>query len=343
VTLRVAARIERWPIRREFRIARGAKSSAAVLVVEARLDGLVGRGEAVPYPRYGESPETALAQVAAFPVGDFPVDPGALRAALPAGAAANALDCALWDLEAQLSGRPVWELAALAAPAPVVTAYTIGLAEPEAMAGDAQAEAQRPLLKVKLGGDDAGARAEKDLARLAAVREAAPQARLIVDANEGWTAAQLDAVLAAPIARQLELIEQPLPAAADEALDGLHSPVALGADESVHQLDDLARLAVRYSVLNVKLDKTGGLTRALELVAAARRDGFELMIGCMVATSLAMAPALLLAGDARFVDLDGPLLLARDRRPGLGYAAGRVFWPDGPFWGVPRTAESKRD
>jgi len=340
VTLRLAARIERWPLRREFRIARGAKASAQVLVVEARLAGACGRGEAVPYRRYGESPAAALQQLAAFPAAASPAELSGLRESLPPGAAANALDAALWDLEAQLCGQPVWALAGVAAPAPVVTAYTIGLAEPEAMAADARAAADLPLLKVKLGGADAGARAERDLARLAAVREAAPSARLIVDVNEGWNASQLDAVLAAPAAQDLELIEQPLPAASDDALFGLDSPVPLGADESVHGQNDLERLAGRYRVLNVKLDKTGGLTRALVLADAARHAGFGLMIGCMVATSLAMAPALLLAGRACFVDLDGPLLLARDRRPGLRYEAGRVCWPDEPFWGEPRTGDA---
>lgn len=340
MTLRLDARIERWPLRREFRIARGAKASAEVLVVEARLAGACGRGEAVPYRRYGESPAAALQQVADFPLAATVTELAGLRASLPPGAAANALDAALWDLEAQLCRRPVWTLAGVAAPAPAVTAYTIGLADPGEMAADARAAGDRPLLKVKLGGADAGARAERDLARLAAVREAAPAARLIVDVNEGWNAAQLDAVLAAPVAQDLELIEQPLPAAADEALVGLDSPVPLGADESVHGQGDLDRLAGRYRVLNVKLDKTGGLTRALALADAALQLGFELMIGCMVATSLAMAPALLLAGRARFVDLDGPLLLARDRRPGLRYAAGRVCWPEEPFWGVPRTGDA---
>ena len=324
------AQAESWELAAPFSISRGTKSRADVVVVAARDGEFEGRGEGVPYARYGESVSGALRAIAAFRANcrDCSRDP-VLRA-MPPGAARNAVDCALWDLEARRRGVPVWELAGLPAPAPVETAYTIVLDDIAAMAAAARRNASRPLLKLKLGGVPA-----EDVERLRAVREAAPGARLIVDANEGWSMAGLERVV--PVAAEVgvELIEQPLPAGGDDALAGFPSPVPLGADESVHGEADLTELAAKYQVLNVKLDKTGGLTAALDLVRDARGIGFDVMIGCMVATSLSMAPALLLARDAAFVDLDGPLLLAADRPDGLRYEEGRVAFPPRGGWGQP--------
>ncbi len=323
----LSVRQERFPIRGTFRISRGAKTEALVLVAELRdVDGRVGRGECVPYARYGESVEgveAALRAVSdAFSRG---LSRRALSHVLPAGAARNALDCALWDLEARRTGRPAWELAGLARPEPVVTTFTLSIDTPEAMAEAARAIA-RPLLKLKLAGDGA------DLDRVAAVRDAAPSSRLIVDANEGWKPDDLATLPAAFAKLGVEMIEQPLPAGADGALIGFDSPVRLGADESAHGLDGLEELARRYQVVNIKLDKTGGLTEALAVKARAQALGLDVMVGCMVATSLSMAPALLLAQGADYVDLDGPLLLARDREPGLVYE-GALLRPTPGVWG----------
>lgn len=323
----LSVRLERFPIRGTFRISRGAKTEALVLVAELRdTDGHVGRGECVPYARYGESVDGVQAAMEAM--GDAfarGLSRRALAHAMPAGAARNALDCALWDLEAQRSARPAWQLAGLAPLEPVVTAFTLSIDTPDSMAGAARAVA-RPLLKLKLAGDGA------DLDRVAAVRDAAPDSRLIVDANEGWKPDDL-AILPAAFARLgVEMIEQPLPAGADDALIGFNSPVRLGADESAHGLDGLEELARRYQVVNVKLDKTGGLTEALAVKARAQSLGLDVMVGCMVATSLSMAPALLLAQGADYVDLDGPLLLARDREPGLVYDGARLL-PTAGVWG----------
>lgn len=319
--------IERWPIAGSFRIARGAKTEA--VVVTARLsDGLhVGRGECVPYARYGETVEgvadSLRALASAVAAG---LDRAGLQDRLPPGAARNALDCAFWDLAAKASGRRVADLAGLPAPGPVTTAYTLSLDAPDAMAAAATAAA-KPLLKLKLGGDGL------DLARVAAVHRACPGARLIVDANEAWTPDHLLEQGSAMAGLGVVLIEQPLPADADEALAGIDSPVPLCADESCHTSADLPRLARLYSHVNVKLDKTGGLTEAIALTRAAKAMGLRTMIGCMVGTSLAMAPALLLAGDADFVDLDGPLLLARDRAPGLRYEGAAIRPAEGDLWG----------
>ncbi|OYQ32369.1 dipeptide epimerase [Niveispirillum lacus] len=326
-TAQLTVRLERFPIRGTFRISRGAKTEALVLVAELRdADGYVGRGECVPYARYGESVEGVQAAMQAmadaFSRG---LSRRALFHAMPAGAARNALDCALWDLEARRSGTPVWEMAGLAPPEPVVTAFTLSIDTPAAMAQAARAAA-RPLLKLKLAGDGA------DLDRVAAVREAAPASRLIVDANEGWKPDDLATLPAAFANLGVEMIEQPLPAGADGALLGFDSPVRLGADESAHGLDGLEDLAHRYQVVNIKLDKTGGLTEALAVKARAQALGLDVMIGCMVATSLSMAPALLLAQGADYVDLDGPLLLAQDRAPGLTYQGARLL-PTAGVWG----------
>ncbi len=325
------ARAESWELAAPFTISRGAKSRADVVVVTARQDGFEGRGEAVPYARYGETVPAALEAIRAFARARHgALSRDGLLGAMPAGAARNAVDCALWDLEAKRTGRPVWRLAGLPPPRPVVTAYTIVLAGAADMADGARRNAARPLLKIKLGGDPS-----EDVTRLRAVREAAPAARLIVDANEGWTMPGLELVAPAAAELGVELIEQPLPAAADEALSDWDAPVALGADESLHGDVDLAALSGKYEMLNVKLDKAGGLTAALRLVERARDLGFGIMIGCMVATSLSMAPALLLAQDAVFVDLDGPLLLAADRPDGLRYEDDRVAFPRSGGWGQP--------
>jgi L-alanine-DL-glutamate epimerase-like enolase superfamily enzyme len=324
---RLSARAERWPIAGAFTIARGSKTEAVVILVEIVEAGARGRGEAVPYARYGETVEQALADIEAVREA---VETGCTRQRLQtlmaAGAARNAVDCALWDLEAKHAGTPVCALAGRPAPRAVETAYTLSLAAPEAMAEAARAQADRPLLKLKIGGPD-------DLDRVAAVREAAPRAGLIVDANEALTLEDL-ARLVPELARLgVRLIEQPLKAGEDAALEGFDSPVMLCADESLHTRAELAACARRYGCVNIKLDKAGGLTEALALSDAARALGLVVMAGCMVATSLAMAPALLIAQDAAFIDLDGPLLLARDRAPGLVYRGSLVEPPEAALWG----------
>jgi L-Ala-D/L-Glu epimerase len=327
-SLVLAARIERWPIAGSFTISRGAKTEAVTVVAEVSHGGHTGRGECVPYPRYGETPEATLAALQAMhgPVSRG-LDRRALQAAMPAGAARNALDCALLDLEAKTSGQRVWELLGRPAPAACTTAYTISLGTPEAMAAATARAAHRPLLKIKLGGDGDGL-------RIAAVRKAAPESELIVDANEAWTPHNLEQNLAECAEVGVTLVEQPLPAGQDEALARIGSrPVAVCADESVHDRKSLDGLRDRYDAVNIKLDKTGGLTEALAMADAAQALGFEIMVGCMVATSLAMAPAMLLARQARFVDLDGPLLLARDRDGGLRYDGSLIYPPEAALWG----------
>jgi L-alanine-DL-glutamate epimerase-like enolase superfamily enzyme len=323
----LTARIERWPIAGSFIISRGAKTQAVTVVAEVNRGGHTGRGECVPYPRYGETPEATLAALQAMrePVSRG-LDRQILQAAMPPGAARNALDCALLDLEAKTQGRRVWDLLGRPAPQACVTAYTISLASPETMAAASAKAAHRPLLKIKLGGDGDGERIE-------AVRQAAPRSELIVDANEAWTSDSLERNLAACADAGITLVEQPLPAGKDEALARIKRPLCVCADESVHDRASLDGLRGRYDAVNIKLDKTGGLTEALAMADAARALGFEIMIGCMVATSLAMAPAMLLARDARFVDLDGPLLLARDRDDGLRYDGSMVYPPAAALWG----------
>ncbi|GGF59614.1 dipeptide epimerase [Azorhizobium oxalatiphilum] len=286
----------------------------------------VGRGECVPYARYGETVEETVAtleRLAGAVAGGL--DRAALQSALPAGAARNALDCAFWDLEAKATNRRVAERIGLPTPKSVITAYTLSLDSPEAMAKAARA-ANRPLLKLKLG-------AEGDAERLAAIHAAAPQSRLIVDANEGWTDETVAARMAVCAAAGVELIEQPLPAGNDGILARIPRPVPVCADESVHDRAGLAALRDRYDAVNIKLDKTGGLTEALALAQEARTHGFRIMVGCMLASSLAMAPAILLAQDAEVVDLDGPLLLARDRSPGLRYEGALAYPPAPELWG----------
>jgi L-Ala-D/L-Glu epimerase len=321
------ARIERWPIAGSFTISRGAKTEAVTVVAEVSRDDRTGRGECVPYPRYGETPEATLAALKSMQEAVARgLDRQALQAAMPAGAARNALDCALLDLEAKIAGQRVWDLLGRPAPRACTTAYTISLGTPEAMAAATAKVAHRPLLKIKLGGDGDGA-------RIAAVRDAAPESELIVDANEAWTADNLAQRLAECAEAGVTLVEQPLPAGQDEVLARIRRPLSVCADESVHDRSSLAGLRERYDAVNIKLDKSGGLTEALAMADAAQALGFEIMIGCMVATSLAMAPAMLLAAQARFVDLDGPLLLARDRDGGLRYDGSLIYPPDAALWG----------
>ncbi|GIX12693.1 MAG: dipeptide epimerase [Paracoccaceae bacterium] len=325
--MRLTVRAESFPVAGVFAISRGSRREARVLTVTLERDGITGRGECVPYARYGESMESVEAQIlsaeAAIAGG---CDRLGLLAELPAGAARNALDCALWDWHAKAAGRRVWELAGLPEPEPVVTAYTLSLDAPDAMRAKAAENAWRPLLKIKLGG---GA----DLDRLRAVREGAPDARLIVDANEGWTPEAYLALLPALEAAGVALIEQPFPAGEDAALDSLPRPIPVCADESCHDRASLAALKGRYDMVNIKLDKTGGLTEALALAEAARAAGFGIMVGCMLGSSLAMAPAHLLAQGAAVVDLDAPLLLAADRDPPVRYAGARMHPPEAALWG----------
>jgi L-Ala-D/L-Glu epimerase len=323
---KLTARVERWPIAGAFRISRGAKTEAEVVVAEVIGGGARGWGEATPYARYGETTRGVLDLIESVrDAMERGLSHEALQQALPPGAARNALDCALWDLEAKASGIPAWRRAGIEAPRPLTTFYTVSVDTPEAM-GRAAALSGRPALKLKLGG-------EGDLARVAAVRAAAPDARLVVDANEALTFAELQVLAPALAALGVELIEQPLPAGKDEALEGYDSPVMLCADESLHTRAELEACARRYGCVNVKLDKCGGLTEALALMAAARVRGMAVMAGCMVATSLSMAPAMLFAQDAAFVDLDGALLLARDREPAIQAAGSVLQPPDAKLWG----------
>jgi L-alanine-DL-glutamate epimerase-like enolase superfamily enzyme len=323
----LTVRIERWPIAGRFTIARGAKTEAVVVVAELAEPSATGRGECVPYARYGETVEGVAAVIEASRSDiENGLTRAGLQAVMPAGAARNALDCALWDLEAKRTGEPVHVLAGLPPPHPLHTAYTISLGSPVEMAQAAAKAAERPILKVKLGG--AG-----DPERIAAVRRAAPAAELIVDANEGWTAADLAENFAACAAAGVTLIEQPLPAARDDALAAIPHPIPVCADESVHDGASLARLVGRYEAVNIKLDKAGGLTEALAMAREAERLGFSVMVGCMLATSLAMAPAMLVAQRARYVDLDGPLLLAQDRPNRLHYVGSLMHPPTPALWG----------
>jgi L-alanine-DL-glutamate epimerase-like enolase superfamily enzyme len=323
----LSARIERWPIAGTFTISRGAKTEAVTVMAEVSHGGHTGRGECVPYPRYNETPEATLAALQAMrePLAKG-LDRTALQAAMPAGAARNALDCALLDLEAKSAKQRVWTLLGRPAPRPCTTAFTISLGTPKVMATATAKAAHRPLLKIKLGG-------EGDRARISAVRKAAPESELIVDANEAWTSGNLERNLDACAELGVTLVEQPLPAAQDDALARIKRPVAVCADESAHDRASLHGLRERYDAVNIKLDKTGGLTEALAMADAAHALGFEIMIGCMVATSLAMAPAMLLTQQARFIDLDGPLLLAHDRDGGLRYEGSLVYPPEATLWG----------
>ncbi len=321
--------VEHWPLNRPFTIARGTKTEAIVVVVTItdRPSGARGRGECVPYPRYGETVDGVAAMIEALASA---IEAGAEREEvgqrLPAGAARNAVDCALWDLEAKLVGHSVATLAGLSVPDAIVTAETIAIDTPSAMAAAAALLADRPLLKVKVGSDDV-------LERVKAVRVAAPRSRLVVDANEGWSGSLLMALMDPLAALGVEMVEQPLPADGDAVIAGLRPPLVLCADESCRTAGDVGRIADRYQAINVKLDKAGGLTEALRVADAARRHGLGLMVGCMVSTSLAIAPAVLLAGMADVVDLDGPLWLALDRSPGLTFDRGWIRPASPALWG----------
>jgi L-alanine-DL-glutamate epimerase-like enolase superfamily enzyme len=324
---RLAVSVERFPILGNFVISRGAKAEAAVVVATIEDRAWRGRGEGVPYARYGETVDSVLAQMGSVRSAiEAGADRVALQTLLPPGAARNALDCALWDLAAKRSGVPAHVLAGVAPSVPVATAFTISVGTPDEMARAAAKARARPLLKIKLAG-------EGDAARLVAVRAAAPEATLIVDANEAWAEAGLERSLEACAKAGVALVEQPLPAGRDSALAKIEHVVPICADESIHDRSGLEALRARYDAINVKLDKTGGLTEALALMTQAEGLGYELMIGCMVASSLAMAPALLLAAHARFVDLDGPLLLARDRPDGLVYEGSIAHPPARKLWG----------
>jgi len=313
-----------FPLAQVFTISRGSRTEAQVLTVEITQGGHRGRGECVPYARYGETLDSVRAEIEAL---HLPLDRAALQTALPPGAARNAVDCALWDLEAKRRNTPVWRLAGLREPGPEITAFTLSLATPEKMCAEAEKNAFRPLLKTKLGGG------EDDIARIEAVRKGAPNARIIVDANEGWTP-ELYAKMA-PVLLKLgvEMVEQPLPAASDAALKDMDRILPVCADESCHDRASLADLGGKYDYVNIKLDKTGGLTEALALRTAALEAGFKVMVGCMVGSSLAMAPAVLVAQGAAFTDLDGPLLLAQDRAAPLYYDTAGVYPAKPELWG----------
>jgi L-alanine-DL-glutamate epimerase-like enolase superfamily enzyme len=327
MSIMLSVRSERWPIAGAFTISRGSKTQAEVVVAELTDGTFTGRGECTPYPRYGETVAGITDTIAGF-ADDIRhgLDRLALQHALPAGAARNALDCAFIDLEAKRANIPAHELLGIAPPRPRLTAYTISLDSPQRMAQAAAASAARPLLKIKLGGAD-------DPTRIVEIRSAAPDAELIVDVNEGWRSEDLTTNLAACAAAGVTLVEQPLPAGDDAALATIKRTVPVCADESVHDCATLRTLVGKYDAVNIKLDKTGGLTEALALAAEAHKLGFDLMVGCMIATSLAIAPALLVATQARVVDLDGPLLLARDRPNGLRYEGSVVYPASAALWG----------
>ena len=324
---RLSIRDERWPLAEAFVISRGSKTQAEVVVAEIADEVHRGCGEAVPYGRYGETAAGVLDQIESVrPRIEAGAGRAELQGLLPPGAARNALDCALWDLDAKRAGVRAWSLAGRKRLDPIKTCFTISLGTPQEMAQAARANARRPLLKLKIGGPD-------DLDGVAAVRAAAPRTRLLVDANEALSFEDLRR-LAPEFARlDVKVLEQPLPAGQDGELEGYRSPVPLCADESLHTRAELAACARRYGLINIKLDKTGGLTEALALAADARAQGFGLMIGCMVATSLSMAPAMIVAQGAEFVDLDGPLLLARDREPGLAITGSLIEPPSPDLWG----------
>ena len=312
-----------FKLARVFTISRGSRTEAKVLTVKVEQNGRVGWGECVPYARYNETLESVTAEIERLPEAFTRVE---LQDLLPAGAARNAVDCALWDLEAKTTGKRAWDLVGVPKPGPEVTAYTLSLDTPENMRTQAAKNAHRPLLKIKLGTPD-------DMPRLEAVRAGAPDAKIIVDANEGWSA-EVYADLAPHLVRLgVALVEQPLPAGEDDALIGMERPVPGCADESCHDRASLADLKGKYDVINIKLDKTGGLTEALQLRDAALAEGFEVMVGCMVGSSLAMAPATLVAQGAAVTDLDGPLLLAEDRDQPLIFDAAGVHPPAAALWG----------
>jgi L-Ala-D/L-Glu epimerase len=319
------AQEQSWPLDKPFRIARGTRIEARVVVVTVTDGYYTGRGEATPIARYGQSTASVLAQIESMK-SEKRLDRQQIQKLLPAGAARNALDCALWDLEAKISGKRVWELANMPIVPEVETSFTISLDAPAAMAEAARANANAPILKLKLSGDNL------DLSRVEAVRETAPATRLLLDANESWSPSHYREIVPALKGLGVELIEQPFPSDVDEVLETLDHPVPVCADESCHTSADLPRLTNRYEALNVKLEKAGGLTEALRLTGRAREDGFKLLIGCMVCTSLGIAPARLLPSATDYADLDGPLLLAGDRHHGLSYQNGKIGMPSRELW-----------
>ena len=318
---------ELWPIRGTFAIARGVKNEARVIVATIRDGEYEGRGECVPYARYDETIESVQEQIAsARSAIEGGIDRGALQELLPAGAARNALDCARWDLEAKQKGKTIWELVGIE-PKPMPTAFTISLDTPKKMAEAAtHASKEYSLLKIKLGGDG-------DTERLKKIREVAPKARLIVDVNEGWSSGNLERMVHACESADVELIEQPVPTEHSNILKNVGMSIKFCADESAHTSDDLQKLRGRYSAVNIKLDKAGGLTEALIMAHKAKETGLTVMVGCMVSTSLSMAPATVLAQYADYVDLDGPLLLARDRKPGIEYRSETILPTTSNLWG----------
>ena len=321
--MKLDVRSEEFPLARAFSISRGSRTVAHVVTVTVEANGVIGTGECVPYARYGESTESVIDLIRSL---SLPLDRNELQGMLPPGAARNAVDCALWDLDAKRAGKRVWELAGLDRPGPLTTAYTLSLEEPSEMARQAALNADRPLLKIKLGGPG-------DLERLEAVRTGAPGARIIVDANEGWTTETYERLIPSFLELGIEMVEQPFPVGDDAALERLERPVPVCADESCHDRTSLPHLDGRYDMVNIKLDKTGGLTEALALRDEACKRGFSVMVGCMVGSSLAMAPAVLVAQGAEVTDLDGPLLLAKDRAMPLQYDGSEVYPPESGLWG----------
>ncbi|MEM7520907.1 MAG: N-acetyl-D-Glu racemase DgcA [Pseudomonadota bacterium] len=321
--MRIDVTADRFKLAQVFTISRGSRTEANVLTVRITHGGATGWGECVPYARYNETMESVTAQIEAL---KGPVTRAGLYDLLPAGAARNAVDCALWDWEAKTANKRVWEIAGLPAPGPVITAYTLSLDTPANMEAKARAHAHRPLLKIKLGTPD-------DMARLEAVRAGAPDAMIIVDANEGWSAEVYSDLAPHLLRLGVAMVEQPLPAADDNALIGIDRPVPICADESAHDTASLPHLKGKYDMVNIKIDKTGGLTEALALRKAALAEGYDVMVGCMVGSSLAMAPATLVAQGVKVVDLDGPLLLGEDRENALTYDEDGVHPPEPALWG----------
>ena len=319
---RITLYVETWPVRGVFRISRGSQTEIIVVTVEICEGSFVGRAECRPYARYGETPESVIAAIEAIRQDlQEGLERDELSNFLAPGAARNAIDCALWDLAAKREGQPVWKLAGLPPPQPLITAYTLSVDSPENLAVTAESQKWRPLLKLKLAG-------QRDLQCVAAVRANAPASRLIIDANEAWSQRDYEELTPELVRLGVEMLEQPFPAGSDACLAWLPKPLPVCADESCHDTKSLDQLIGLYDVVNIKLDKTGGLTEALHMKASARQRGFEVMVGCMVGTSLAMAPAFFLAQGARYVDLDGPLLLAKDRQPGLHFAGSQIFPPE---------------
>ena len=318
---------ESWLIEGSFTISRGSRTHANVVVVELQQDEFIGRGECVPYAHYGESIESVIAELSLL---KDKIATGLTRqqiqSLLPAGAARNALDCAYWDLACKKSGQRIWQELDMTDPKPLITAFTLSLDTPENMKKAAIENAHRPLLKLKLAG-------EGDVERVAAVREGSPDARIIVDANEGWNEEQYLEMVPELVKLGVEMIEQPLPADNDSALEHLPRPITLCADESCHDRSSLANIIGRYDMINIKMDKTGGLTEALALKEEAEKAGLEIMVGCMLATSLGMAPAFMVAQNVQIVDLDGPLLLAEDRQPGIEFDESIMNVYQAELWG----------